>query len=286
MLIIIGLVVTLGCVLGGYMAMGGHIEVLAQPWEFVIIGGAALGTFLVANPIAVVKDSAKGALEALKDSVPKPEDYLDILGLLYSLLREMKEKPKNEVEAHIDMPEESSIFQEYPGVMEDEEFVSFICDYCRLIIVGNARPHEVEALMEEEIETIRHDKMKAYHALTAVSDGLPALGIVAAVLGVVKAMGAIASSPEVLGGLIGAALVGTFLGIFLSYAVVGPIASKVKVVREKNMRKYVVAKQTLIAYMNGSLPQIALEFGRKAISGHDRPTIDEVEEQAMTAGAA
>ncbi len=286
MLIIIGLVVTLGCVLGGFMAMGGHIEVLAQPWEFVIIGGAALGTFLVANPMAVVKDSAKGTLEALKNAVPKQEDYLEILGLLYSLLREMKEKPKNEVEAHIDMPEESAIFQEYPGVMKNEEFVSFICDYIRLIIVGNARPHEVEALMEEEIETIRHDKLKAYHALTAVSDGLPALGIVAAVLGVVKAMGAIDSSPEVLGGLIGAALVGTFLGIFLSYAVVGPIATKIKIVREKNMRKYIVAKQTLIAYMNGSLPQIALEFGRKAISGHDRPTIDEVEEQAMTAGAA
>ncbi len=286
MLIIIGLVVALGCVLGGFMAMGGNIVVLAQPWEFVIIGGAALGTFLVANPMAVVKDSGRGMIEALKNSVPHESDFLEILGLLFSLLRTIKEKPKNEVEAHIDNPDESSIFQEFPGVLEDEEFVAFVCDYCRLIIVGNARPHEVEALMEEEIETVRHDKMKAYHALVTVSDGLPALGIVAAVLGVVKAMGHIDSSPEVLGGLIGAAMVGTFLGIFLSYAVVSPIATKIKVVRDKNMRKYIVAKQTLIAHMNGSLPQIALEFGRKAISSHDRPSIDEVEEQAMMAGHA
>lgn len=283
--IIVGLIVTLGCVLGGYMAMGGHIEVLAQPWEFVIIGGAALGTFLVANPLYVVKDSGKGIMEALKNAVPDEEKYLEILGLLYSLLRTMKDKPKSEIEKHIDAPDESSIFQAYPSALEDEDFVSFTCDYCRLITVGNARPHEIEALMEEEIATIRHDRLKSYHALQAVADGLPALGIVAAVLGVVKAMGKINSSPEVLGGLIGAALVGTFVGIFLSYAVVGPIATKIKIVREKSLRKFFVAKQTLIAHMNGSVPQVALEFGRKAIAAHDRPSIDAVEESTTTGPA-
>lgn len=282
--IIIGLVMTIGCVLGGFMAMGGHIEVLIQPWEFVIIGGAAFGTFLIANPMSVVKDSGKGMIEALKNAVPHEADYLELLGLLYSLLKTIKEKPKNEVEAHIDNPEESSIFQNYPRVLNHEGLRNFICDYCRLIIVGNARPHEVEALMEEEISTIRHDKLKSYHGLQGMSDGLPALGIVAAVLGVVKAMGAIDSSPEILGGLIGAALVGTFFGIFLSYAVVGPIATKIKIVREKNMREYYVAKQALIAFMNGSLPQISLEFGRKAISAYDRPTLDAVEEATMNAG--
>jgi chemotaxis protein MotA len=283
--IIVGLIVTLGCVLGGFMAMGGHVEVLMQPWEFVIIGGATVGTFLIANPMTVVKDSGKGFFEALKNSVPKEKDYLEILGLLYTLLRELKTKPKNEVEAHIDNPLESSIFLAYPGVLKNVDLRNFICDYCRLIIVGNARPHEVEALMEEEINTIRHDKLKAYHAMNGMSDGLPALGIVAAVLGVVKAMGAINSSPEILGGLIGAALVGTFFGIFMSYSVIGPIATKIKIVREKNLRIYFVAKQTLIAFMNGSLPQIALEFGRKAISAHDRPSIDAVEEQTMSAAA-
>ena len=138
--------------------------------------------------------------------------------------------------------------------------------------------------MDEEIQTIRTDKLKPYHALVAVGDGLPALGIVAAVLGVVKAMGALDQSPEILGGLIGAALVGTFLGIFLSYAVVGPIATKIKIVREKRNRLYIIVKQTLLAYMNGSLPQVAIEFGRKTISSYDRPTIDAVEQSTMNAG--
>lgn len=267
------------------MAMGGKIGVLFQPWEFVIIGGASVGTFLIANPMPVVKDSGKGFLEALKNSVPKEKDYLELLGLIYSLLKALKERSKNEVETHIDNPEQSTIFQNYPRVLNHLGLRNFICDYCRLIMVGNARPHEVESLMEEEIMTIRHDKLKAYHALQAVSDGLPALGIVAAVLGVVKAMGHIDASPEVLGGLIGAALVGTFFGIFMSYSVIGPVASKIKVVREKNLREYFVAKQALIAHMNGSIPQIALEFGRKAISAYDRPSLDSVEEATMNAGA-
>ncbi len=283
--IIIGLIVTLGCVLGGYMAMGGYLSVLAQPWEFVIIGGAALGTFLVANPMVVVKDAMKGIGEAVKGKAPNDADYVELLGLLFTLLREMKNKPKNEVEGHIDSPEESEIFIAHPIVLNNPALLNFICDYCRLILVGNARPHEVESLMEEEIGTIQHEKMEAVHALTSIGDGLPALGIVAAVLGVVKAMGAIDSSPEVLGGLIGAALVGTFVGIFLSYAVVGPIAAKLKIVREMNMRIYFVSKQTLIAYMNGAMPQIAVEFGRKAISAHDRPSIDQVEEKMMNSTA-
>ncbi len=282
MTIIIGLVVTMGCVLGSFMAMGGHVGVLGQPFEYVIICGAALGTFLVANPLAVVKDSGRGIFEALKNSVPHEKEYLQLLGLLHALLRELKTKPKNEVEACIDNPDEAAIFQAYPTILKDTALTNFICDYCRLILVGNARPHEVEALMEEEIGTIRHDKLKAYNALSDVGDGLPALGIVAAVLGVVKAMGHIDESPEVLGGYIAAALVGTFVGILLSYAVVGPIAAKVKIVREKQLRLYFVSKQTLIAYMNGSLPQVALEFGRKAISAYDRPSIDTVEEQAMS----
>jgi chemotaxis protein MotA len=282
--ILIGMVVTLGCVLGGFMAMGGHLEVLMQPWELVIIGGAALGTFLIANPMSTVKDTGKAMMEAFKQAVPKEQDYLETLGVLHSLMRELRTKSRSEVEAHIDNPEESSIFQAYPLVLKDHNLTHFICDYCRIIIIGNARPFEIEALMDEEIHTIKHDKLKSYHALVAVADGLPALGIVAAVLGVVKAMGALDQSPEILGALIGAALVGTFLGIFLSYAVVGPIATKIKIVREKNNRLYVVVKQTLLAYMNGSLPQVALEFGRKTISNYDRPSIDAVEQSTLNPG--
>lgn len=282
--ILIGLVVTLGCVLGGFMAMGGHIEVLIQPWEVVIICGAALGTFLVANPMKIVKDTGKATMEAFKQAVPKEDDYLQVLGVLHSLMRELKTKSRSEVEAHIDAPNDSAIFQAYPNVLKREQLTNFICDYCRLIIIGNARSHEIEALMDEEIQTIKSDSLKPYHAMTAVGDGFPAIGIVAAVLGVVKAMGALDQSPEILGGLIGAALVGTFLGIFLSYCVVAPIATKIKQVREKQNRLFVIVKQTLIAYMNGSLPQVAIEFGRKTISTYDRPSIDAVEQSTLNPG--
>ena len=282
--ILIGLVVTLGCVLGGFMAMGGHLDVLMQPWELVIIGGAAVGTFLVANPMQTVKDTGKALMQAFKQAVPKETHYLETLGVLHSIMRELRTKSRNEVEAHIDNPEESSIFQAFPTVLKNHALTQFICDYCRIIIIGNARPFEIEGLMDEEIHTIRADSLKPYHAMVAVGDGLPALGIVAAVLGVVKAMGALDQSPEILGGLIGAALVGTFLGIFLSYAVVGPIATKIKIVREKNNRLYVIVKQTLLAYMNGSLPQVAIEFGRKTISAYERPSIDAVEQSTMNSG--
>ncbi len=284
--ILIGLVVTLGCVLGGFMAMGGHLRVLIQPYEAIVICGAALGTFIVANSMKTVKDTGKGIVEALKGSVPKEQDYLETLGVLHALMRELRSKSRSEVEAHIDNAEESAIFQAFPTVMKNVDLRNFICDYCRIIIIGNARSHEIEALMDEEIQTIRSEKLKSYHAMVAVGDGLPALGIVAAVLGVVKAMGALDQSPEVLGELIGAALVGTFLGIFLSYTVVGPIAAKMKNIREKNNRLYVIVKQTLLAYMNGSLPQVAIEFGRKTISAHDRPSIDAVEQSTMNSGAA
>lgn len=281
--ILIGFVVTLGCVLGGFMAMGGHLHVLMQPWELVIIGGAALGAFLVANPMKTVKDTGRAIMEAIRQSVPSEREYLETLGVLHSLMRELRSKSRSEVEAHIDNPEESAIFQAFPTVLKNRDLTNFICDYCRIIIIGNARSYEIEALMDEEIQTIRADKLKAYHSMVAVGDALPALGIVAAVLGVVKAMGALDQSPEILGGLIGAALVGTFLGIFLSYAVVGPVASKIKVVREKQNRLYIIVKQTLLAYMNGSLPQVAIEFGRKTISSYDRPSIDAVEQSTMNA---
>ncbi|MDZ4790682.1 MAG: flagellar motor stator protein MotA [Hyphomicrobiales bacterium] len=279
MTILIGLLITLSCMMGGFMAMGGHLEVIWQPWEYVIICGSALGSFVVANPMKVIKDSGKAVMESLTNAAPKPREYLEVLGVLYGLMRELRSKPHNEVEAHIDKPEESSIFQQFPTVLANQALMVFISDYCRLIIMGNARTHEVESLMDEEIHTIKHDQMKSYHALVGVSEGLPALGIVAAVLGVIKAMGAIDQPPEVLGHLIGAALVGTFAGIFFSYAVVSPIANKVKMIREKKLRLYIIVKQTMLAFMNGAMPQVALEYGRKTISAYERPSIDEVEEE-------
>ncbi|WP_117190966.1 flagellar motor stator protein MotA [Rhizobium terrae] len=282
--IVIGFVITVGCILGGFMAMGGHVDVLVQPFELMIIGGAGLGGFIMANPMKVVKDSGKALGEAFKNTVPKERNYLDVLGVLYSLMRDLRTKSRNEIEAHIDNPDESSIFQTAPTVLKNKELTAFICDYVRLIIIGNARSHEIEALMDEELDTMFADKMKPYHAITAMGDSFPAIGIVAAVLGVIKAMGKINESPEVLGGLIGAALVGTMLGIFLSYSVCNPLTSQIKIVRTKQHRLYIIVKQTLLAYMNGSVPQVALEYGRKTISNKERPSIDSVEQEMMNPG--
>jgi chemotaxis protein MotA len=281
MTIVLGLVVTLSCMLGGFAAMGGHIHVIWQPWEYVIILGSSLGTFIVANPMKTIKDVGVALKQVMRNAIPTKADYLIILACLFCLMREVRTKSKAEVERHIDDPHQSAMFTRFPKVLEHPQLLTFICDYFRLMLMGNARSHEIESLMDEEIQTMRADKLKAYHSIIALSEGLPALGIVAAVLGVIKAMGALDQSPEVLGHLIGAALVGTFAGIFFSYAVFSPIATQVKLVREKRMRQYVVIKQTLLAFMNGAMPQIAVEHGRKAISAVERPTVDELEQATL-----
>jgi chemotaxis protein MotA len=261
--------------------MGGHLGVLAQPWEFVIIIGTASGTYIVANPWKVVVDTGLAAVQAVTNAVPGERYYLDLLGALHALMRELRSKGRNEVEAHIDDPSSSEIFKAFPSVLADTALLQFICDYVRLMIMGNARTHEIEALMDEEIHTIVKSKLMPYNALVVVAEALPALGIVAAVLGVIKAMGAIDQSPKQLGGYIGAALVGTFAGIFLSYGIVSPFAQKIKSTREKRCRPYIIVKQTLLAFMNGAMPQIAVEHGRKMIAGAERPSIDVVESETI-----
>ncbi len=282
----IGLIISLASMIGGYSALGGHLEVLVQPFEFVIICGASLGVFIVANPFSTIKDCGKAFVEAITDKVPKPRDYLDVLSVLHALMRELRAKSRSEVEGHFDNPKDSEIFKGFPKLLANADLVTFLCDYGRIIIIGNARSHEVEALMDEEIETLQHEKDKPSHAFQAIADGLPALGIVAAVLGVIHAMGALDQSPEVLGGMIGAALVGTFGGIFLSYGVVAPVATKIKTVRDKQLHLYVLVKQSLIAYMNGAMPQVAVEFGRKTIPNKERPSIDTVENETSLGGGA
>jgi chemotaxis protein MotA len=283
---IIGLIIAVGCMLGGYAALGGHLAVLMQPFELVIIAGSSLGIFVVANPLSTIKDCGKAIVEAILDKGPKGRDFLDVLSVLHALMRELKGKSRSEVENHFENPKDSEIFKAYPCLLADHDLVTFICDYCRLIIIGNARTHEIEALMDEEIETLTYDRFKPVHALNAVADGLPALGIVAAVLGIIHAMGSLDQSPELLGGLIGAALVGTFAGIFLSYGVMAPVAQKIKVVRRKQLRSFVLIKQTLLAFMNGAMPQVAVEYGRKTIPSKERPSIDTVENETISGGAA
>ncbi len=232
----IGLIIALGCMLGGFAAMGGHLVVIWQPWEFVIIGGAALGTFVIANSPATIKDTGAAIVEALLGRAPHEKEHLELLALLHALMKELRQKTKAEVEAHIERPGESAIFLSSPTVLGRPTLATFICDYIRLLIMGKAKSYEIEALMDEELQTLAHDFMKPYHALTSVADAMPALGIVAAVLGVIKAMGALDQSPEILGGLIGAALVGTFVGIFVSYGIISPLSAKIKITREKQLR--------------------------------------------------
>jgi chemotaxis protein MotA len=286
MTFVIGLIVSLGCMLGGFAALGGHLSTIWQPYEFIIIGGSSIGIFIMANPISVITDTGRAVIEAILEKGPKQRDLLDILGLLHALMRELRGKARNEVEGHVDAPHDSDIFKNFPTVLADKDLTQFICDYCRLIIIGNARTHEIESLMDEEIETITYDKLKAYEGLVTMGDGLPALGIVAAVLGVIHAMGALNEAPEVLGHLIGAALVGTFAGIFMSYGLAAPLAAKVKSSRQKKLRIYVIVKQSLLAFMNGAMPQIAIEHGRKTIPAKQRPSIDQVENETISGGAA
>jgi chemotaxis protein MotA len=277
----LGIIITVASLLGGFAAMGGHLGVLMQPWEFVIICGTAAGTFIVANPWKVVVDTGLATVQAVTGAVPGERYYLDLLGALHALMRELRGKGRNEVEAHIDDPSSSDIFRAFPSVLSDTALLQFICDYVRLIIMGNARTHEIESLMDEEIHTIVKSKLMPYNALVVVSEALPALGIVAAVLGVIKAMGALDQSPKLLGGFIGAALVGTFAGIFLSYGMISPFALKIKTMRERRCRPYIIVKQTLLAFMNGAMPQIAVEHGRKMIASTERPSIDVVENQTI-----
>jgi chemotaxis protein MotA len=279
---VIGLIVALGCMLGGFAAMGGHLNVIWQPWEFVIIGGSALGTFIVANSVHVIKDTGKALLDALLGRSPKTRDYLDVLGVLHALMRELRAKGRNAVEGHVENPQESEIFKAFPKVIGNKELTTFICDYLRLIIIGNARPHEIEALMDEELQTIMRDKLKPYSALTSVADGLPALGIVAAVLGVIVTMGSITEPPKILGELIGAALVGTFFGVLVSYGFLAPIASAIKGVDEADAKYYQCMKAGLLAHMQGYPPAVSVEFARKVLLSTERPNFYEVEQAVST----
>lgn len=198
-------------------------------------------------------------------------------------MRNLRNKSRNEIEAHIDNAARPSILQASPTVLKARDLTAFICDCVRLIVIGNARSHEIEALMDEEIDTITHDKMKSYHAIQSMGDAFPAIGIVAVVSGVAHAMGAITEPPEVLGGLIGTALAGTSAGILVSYCIVNPPTSMIKGVRVKQNRLCVIVKQALVACMNGSVPQAASECGRNTLSAHERPSIDAVENEMMNA---
>jgi chemotaxis protein MotA len=275
---IVGIVVVFACVLGGYAAMGGKLAVLWQPFEAVIIVGAGIGAFIIGNTKDVIKGTTGALGKIFKGSQYKKENYVELICLLYQILKVAKTKGNLGLEQHIENPQDSALFAQFPGVMANESAVVFMCDYLRMLTLGSDDPNEMEALMDEEIEIVHHEHSEVAHAIQTMADGLPALGIVAAVLGVIKTMGSITEPPEILGKLIGGALVGTFLGVFVSYGFVAPMATKAQAVYNAEIKYLHCIKAALLAHLHGSPPAVSVEFARKALLVHDRPTFYEIED--------
>lgn len=276
--LIVGIIVVLGCTLGGYAAMGGKLGVLWQPFEVVIIVGSAIGAYIIGNTGAVIKATGGAIGQCMRGSKYKKENYIELLSVLYQILKLAKTKGNLGLEAHVENPEDSSIFTAFPGFSGNKAALTFLCDYLRMLTLGCEDPHEMESLMDEEIEIHHHEHSQVASALQTMADGMPALGIVAAVLGVIKTMGSISEPPEVLGKLIGGALVGTFLGVWVSYGFLAPIATKSGGIFDAENKYLQCIKAAILAHMHGSPPAVSVEFARKALLPHDRPTFYEVEE--------
>ena len=277
MLFFVGLIVLFGAILGGYLPHG-NIWVLWQPLEFIIIAGAAMGGFIIANPKNVIMGAVKGLGRVIKGSPHSKETYLKLLTLLYTILRVARTQGALALEAHVDRPESSEIFTRFPNFHANTHAVTFLCDYLRMMTMGTENAHQMEALIDEEIETHHLEQAQVTGAISAVGDGLPAFGIVAAVLGVITTMGSILEPPEILGGMIGAALVGTFLGVLLAYGIVLPMAHSLKACDKADIKYYHCIKAALIAHMQGHSPGVAIEFARKILYSVERPSFIEVED--------
>lgn len=277
MFFIIGLVIVYACVLGSYGVHGSY-GVLWQPLEFIIIFGSAIGAFIIGNPSHVLKGSLSAMGALLKGPQYKKEDYMELLTMQYQVFRMAKTKGMLALEQHVENPHDSSLFQAFPKFHGDHHAVEFMCDYLRLMTLGTDNPNEVETLMDTELDTHHHEAEHVAHSLNTFAESFPGLGIVAAVLGVIVTMGSISEPPEVLGGLIAAALVGTFSGILLCYGMFGPMAASVKAIREDEHAYFVCMKAGILSHLQGYAPAVTVEFARKVLQSHQRPTFAEVED--------
>ena len=277
---IIGIVLLFGLVFGSYIISGGNMGVImhALPHEMMAIGGAGVAAFLISNSVPVIKSSLGGFGKVFAGPKWKAGDYRDLLSLLFLLTKTMKSKGVIALESHIENPKESTIFSRFPKVMKDHFAVDFICDTLRMMTMNLEDPHQVEDAMEKQLEKHHHEALGAPTALQNLADALPALGIVAAVLGVIKTMGSITEPPEVLGGMIGGALVGTFLGVFLAYGLVGPIATRLKEIIEEEGAFYKIIQSVLVAHLHGNAAQISVEIGRGSVPSGAQPSFLELEE--------
>ncbi|WP_374391178.1 flagellar motor stator protein MotA [Tabrizicola sp.] len=279
MLGFVGIAVILVMVFGGYVMAGGKMGIILKslPFEMIMIGGAAIGAFLISNDIPAVKHTLKDVGKVFKGPKWKPGDYRDLLCLLFELIRLARANPVA-LEEHIESPETSAIIGKYPRIQHDHEAMELICDTLRAASMNYDDPHQVEEVLDKRMEATLHHAMHSSHALQTMADGLPALGIVAAVLGVIKTMGSIDQPPEVLGKMIGGALVGTFLGVFLAYGLMGPFAARVKTVIEEDIHFYQLIREVLVANLHRHPPNICIEVGRQNTPHHVRPGFGDLED--------
>ncbi len=284
MLTIGGFGFLLACVFGSYILSGGSLEPLieAMPFELLTIGGAAIGTFFMSNSMHDVKHTLLGFKKILKGASYKKAQYVELLSLLYFFTRLASSKGAMALEPHIERPEESSAFQNFPGILANHHATSIICDYLRMLGMNADDPHQIEDVMGRELKKTLHEELHGAHALQSTADALPALGIVAAVLGVIKTMSHINEPPAVLGAMIGGALVGTFLGVLLAYGMAGPFATRLKSVVEEESQYYEVIRAVLITHLHGNAPQVSIETGRKMAPTQHMPTFQELEAAAQT----
>ncbi len=278
MLVIIGYVVVMGSVFGGFAMAGGHLGALWQPLELLMIGGGALGAFFVGNNMKAIKATFKDVPSLLKGSKYSKETYMELMALMYELLGKVRKEGMMSIEGDVEKPEESPIFSKYPKILSDHHVVEFITDYLRIMVSGNLNAMEIENLMDVEIETHHHEALVSSHVIAKLADGMPAFGIVAAVMGVVHTMESVGIPPAELGMLIAHALVGTFLGILLAYGFVGPLAALLEQKAEEGSKMFQAIKVVLLANLNGYAPAMAVEFGRKVLNSSERPGFAELEE--------
>jgi len=277
MFAIIGIFLVFAAIIAGFLMEKGHIAVLVQPAELLIIAGAAAGTLLVANPMRILKAIAAGLVASLKGSPFTKERYLSTLKMLYQFLNKVRKEGLLAVEMDVEKPAESAIFKNYPEFLNDHHAREFVCDTLRTAITGGVEPFDMDQMMELDMEVHHHEAVQPVDSLTTVADSLPGLGIVAAVLGVVITMGALGGPPEEIGKHVAAALVGTFLGILLCYGVVGPVAASMRKIADEHDEYLHVLRVLLLAFLKGSAPMIAIELGRRAIPAYARPSFDEME---------
>jgi chemotaxis protein MotA len=288
MFLVIGLLVVFGMVFGGFALAGGHFDVIikAAPMELMMIMGAAVGALIISQDLTTLKALGPGFGKAASGAKWKKKDYEDLLALLFQLTKLMKTKGVVALEAHIEKPEESPIFQKYPRILKDHFATDYICDTLRMMTMNLDDAHQVEDAMDKLLEKHHHEALRPAHAMQNMADGLPALGIVAAVLGIVKTMGAINEPPEVLGLMIGKALVGTFLGVFLAYGIVGPIAARMQGAVDEESQFYKIIKDVLVAHLHGNAAQVSVEIGRGAVPSALQPSFAQLEEALTAAEAA